>query len=501
MCMYYDATTKNMKTVTTARFKIELLSVFCLICLSLVSCVQSAEDEFSPLLSETETPVAFSTAIGSEKHSRASSPDGTAGAMNLTRLESTGFGVFAQYTAGTAWMSYTAKNTTPFNFMWNQQVDWDADHWTYSPLKYWPNDNTPADNQGATGSLTHSYLQFFAYAPYVQVADPTAGLGVKDLDDDSDGVPDYDGIVDVSVNSGNVADSYIHYRTSQDKPFGVDESIDLLWAAKRDCYKYGVDDADDYGRVDDLVPLLFKHTLTKLEINVRALIDRTSQYTSPGYSFTIDDNSRLFIDEVRVTTPPYYSEGRLMLAPDSDVPTWSYPSPAFDTYRLDGFHFDSNTANGVEDIAYALRWNGTPADRSDAADAKNDFDALLSGVVSNVEQQLPANYPMFMFPPTTALPAAQHDIEVRAKYYVLTYDENLTLNSPKYYSVVKNDITATLDNDDFTFEPGKQYKIVLNLGLTSAKFDVYVLDDSGEYILLSAVVKEWDLKTVEANVQ
>ena len=110
---------------------------------------------------------------------------------------------------------------------------------------------------------------------------------------------------------------------------------------------------------------------------------------------------------------------------------------------------------------------------------------------------MPANYPMYLFCPTTTT----SDITIRTKYYVVTYDPSLTLNTHKYYSIVKNDITASLGNSSFRFEPNKQYKIVLNLGLTSVKFEVYVLDESGEYILLSAVVKEWDLRTIEADVE
>lgn len=53
--------------------------------------------------------------------------------------------------------------------MYNQSVTYSLGNsvWQYEPIKYWPNDNNPADDQGATGSQAHSYLSFFAYAPYV----------------------------------------------------------------------------------------------------------------------------------------------------------------------------------------------------------------------------------------------------------------------------------------------------------------------------------------------
>ena len=93
--------------------------------------------------------------------------------LNDLKESDAGFGVLAYYTDTYTWdlcdgsgdVGHTSK-VAP-NFMYNQQVKWSTDHWTYSPVKYWPNDNNPADDGGATGSQTKSYVSFFAYAPYV----------------------------------------------------------------------------------------------------------------------------------------------------------------------------------------------------------------------------------------------------------------------------------------------------------------------------------------------
>jgi hypothetical protein len=127
---------------------------------------------------------------------------------------------------------------------------------------------------------------------------------------------------------------------------------------------------------------------------------------------------------------------------------------------------------------------------------KADFDAMEKGVLTT-EQQLPANYSTYMFLPSEDTEA----LTISVKYHVVTYDKNLVLNDPKYYSNIVNDITATVGDGSFKFEPNKQYKIVMILGLTSAKFEVYELDEQDEWILLSATVKNWDVKTIEANVK
>ena len=91
---------------------------------------------------------------------------------------------------------------------------------------------------------------------------------------------------------------------------------------------------------------------------------------------------------------------------------------------------------------------------------------------------------------------------VRMVYYVITYDERLTLvktNMPKYFSIVKNDITATFDN--FSFAPNKKYKLRLQPGLTSAKFEVTVVDEWDTPLTLDPEVVDWYETPIEYNVE
>lgn len=78
--------------------------------------------------------------------------------LDLTLLQSKGFGVFATHTG----LHTYANSSISSNFMYNQQVTYNTDHWEYSPLKYWPN--------GEDGSDVNDYVSFFAYAPYSETA-------------------------------------------------------------------------------------------------------------------------------------------------------------------------------------------------------------------------------------------------------------------------------------------------------------------------------------------
>lgn len=476
------------------------------------------ETPITPNNNSKNVAVTFNTYVQSgNTQTRATYPsEAASGSIDINHLKSTGFGVFAQHTGNSDWNSYTktvSYNTLPFNFMWNQKVEWDDDAtaWTYEPLKYWPNDNNLADNQSpaATGSLGHSYLSFFAYAPYQAVAMPSTGV--------NNTAAANDGIIAVSANNANISNSYIHYRTSLEKPFGIDKSVDLLWTNQRDLYKMK---ESGEGYVDGRVSLNFKHALTKLDINVRAMVDNTASASSPAYSTEVDGNTRIYIDNVSITTPTYYPEGKLKITSDNDTPVWDYSniSTSKTLFRF-GSDIDLSLANvnnskDLDNVKYSLRYaapnipTNASIDDSDVdgiddntgltlvETARKTFNEEMEAGVIKAEQQLAANYSTFMFCPSTAESA----ISVTAVYHVVTFDPNLTLNNPKFYSNVTNNITATLGNTDFKFEPNKQYKILLNLGITSVKFEVSVLDENGEWILLSAVVKEWDLITKEVDV-
>ena len=70
-------------------------------------------------------------------------------------FESAGIGVFAFYQPaanGTAQDFNTYKFSMP-DFMYNQKVTYTDSKWSYSPVKYWPNN-------------TYDQVSFFAYAPY-----------------------------------------------------------------------------------------------------------------------------------------------------------------------------------------------------------------------------------------------------------------------------------------------------------------------------------------------
>lgn len=143
------------------------------------SCSQSAEsviEDNGNNIETSQTPVNMSVYTAS--YTRA----GDTGIITTPQdlVGKKGFGVFAYQTDATDYSSKTEPN-----FMYNQQVTGKTKtegttstiSWSYSPIKYWPNDNTAADNVGAIGETNKGKVSFFAYAPYANPGEnETSGI-------------------------------------------------------------------------------------------------------------------------------------------------------------------------------------------------------------------------------------------------------------------------------------------------------------------------------------
>ena len=144
------------------RKSIWLLSVTLLSALLALSCVKTQETEpddgWTPLTGDV--PVSFSSAIST----KATSP----------LPANTTFGVFGYYTGTSNW----GNNTIP-NFMFDEDVHYDGSTYTYSPIKYWPNQ-------------TSDKLTFWAYSPYgsYDALVRKSGNNYPDYTNENRGLPD-----------------------------------------------------------------------------------------------------------------------------------------------------------------------------------------------------------------------------------------------------------------------------------------------------------------------
>lgn len=113
--------------------------------LSLLLAACSADSDAPDVPPQGDIPIGFAGTVEDEAHTRSN---------DLTTNNLLSMGIFAYYTGSSNW---TTADTP--NFMYNQPVTRTGSTapWTYSPVKYWPNND--ADK-----------ISFFAYAPYVKEA-------------------------------------------------------------------------------------------------------------------------------------------------------------------------------------------------------------------------------------------------------------------------------------------------------------------------------------------
>lgn len=206
-------------------------------------------------------------------------------ATALTTLESLqaegrGFGVFA-YDQGVGDIITYCKDRIDPNFMFNQQVTWQAPYWHYEPAKYWPN------NPG-------NRLSFFAYAPYDAEINSITGSPRIVLERGYNGpaiyyntlVPDLDHALDLCWGANATTTLEGHVLDPDHAPVnyvknGTGESVSL----------------------SSRIKFNFKHALSRLKFNVQIfndLLTDAAEHGNPANGGTIDPNTRIEIKDLRL---------------------------------------------------------------------------------------------------------------------------------------------------------------------------------------------------------
>lgn len=175
-----------------------------------------------------------------------------------------GFGVMGYHTGTSDWN--TAGSSTAPGFMHNQLVKWNAtdSKWTYTPVKYWP--NNPNDK-----------ISFFAYAPYESSWQNGGNVGVTVSAATEKGIP------------------YIDFKLKEEE--NLQKMVDLVVAKQTDM-SYS---AENGGKIS----FQFEHTLSRVSFKAK-LGDGTFIDMDGTKSFVI-------VTEMWIVGSDHSSEGNLSL--------------------------------------------------------------------------------------------------------------------------------------------------------------------------------------------
>ncbi len=349
---------------------------------------------------------------------------GTVTTTSLQAAASNGFGVFGYYTDAANYASNTKAN-----FMYNQQVTYSGSAWTYSPVKYWPNEH------GASAVSTDvDKLTFLAYAPFVENFQIGTDNGVSIKDNQATAAAATEGITAMTAN--NVAgDAVLTFKV----PASAEEQIDLLYGVMKATYTdvegatIGVANGPlenlTKQKTDGKVEILFKHALAKIAIDIKDVVDAVSPTTSVNPA---SDGTKVVVEKLTVKGT-IGTDGKLNLYTGA----WS------------------DTASGASFDITPL-----PSDIYSGATAPTTY-PTVNGID---EDGLDKTIDLMV------VPAAGAEITgVEITYYICTEDSQLDGG----VSIVKNVISKDLASA-VSIEKGKQYGLNVLLGLTSIKLDATV---------------------------
>ena len=391
---------------------------------------------------ESNVPLTFSSYLGRTATTRAGATGTitTDGAGNTTSLQTEGFGLFATYTDNT---TYTA--TTGPNFMYNTKVS--TKDWTYSPLRYWPNETstTNADGKGATSEGVDR-LSFFAYAPYVEATATTGAVTENTV-----------GITALTANNATT-DPKVTYVVADDPS----KSVDLLWGVvPAGTTKWSnvtgtdIDIAEGKPYLNLIKPnttqkvnFNFRHALAKLGLKVVGAFDAVTGGTK-------DAATKITVASVTIEGTGFKKTAVLNLNnTTANEPLWEAVKDAGDIKLTVS---DANLNSKIKDSG---------------KDEAQTVDGVTETAQDLLNSDATSAQKAFMIIPSTA---ADKSLKVTIDYYVNTTDASLS----KGYSRVENKITKTITG--FAPEAGKNYTLLLSLGMTSVKVTATVAgwtDDS-----------------------
>ena len=427
----------------------------------LASC---SSDDLSVLTSYQQEAASESQAVGFEAYTqRSQTRAGSAGVMENDKLKTEGFGVFAYYTD----LNEYDQSIAP-NFMYNQHV-YNNGTWTYSPIKYWPNEYGSNAQSGDVDKLS-----FFAYAPHV-LNNPSTGKVV----DDKEGITGF-------TRSTATGDPYVKYIGSLDPT----KCVDLCWgvvdpSANQDWNINGGKQTMAKGlpwlnvqrpekSLGQKMKFSFMHALSQLNVKIDADVNTDTH----GAGAEVDAETKVFVRSVTFTG--FAMKGALNLNnEEAGVPNWKGYNCNNEPLQSEAYTIYDGMMDGKEGTGYtASSEKVTGLNATIIQNAKWGSDQKgVTKAEKNLFNSTDVDAPIYVIPTGDAL-------TVTIVYDIETKDEKLlsyTVSDLETHGVsIENKITKTItaSGEAMKLVAGKKYTINLHLGMSQVEFD--------------AAVEQWD---------
>ena len=243
---------------------------------------------------------------------------------NESDLLEEGFSVFAYYTGSSTYAEAITAGTAIPNLMYNQKVHGIPQYntpgnpssgisayvepWTYSPLKYWPNE-TVTDGNGATSTQARR-VTFFAYAPHVPVtqtnASSVSGATAFNAGITSISGNNYSGDPILSYNLGSAT---VQMGDMKDLLYADSGDEEVTYGSVNPSYNSTISAHGQY--IDMVKPMLdtqpikfqFYHALSGFGFGVCGVFNEVGRGFGTGddSKYVIDDNTYIKIESIDIS--------------------------------------------------------------------------------------------------------------------------------------------------------------------------------------------------------
>jgi len=390
-------------------------------------------------------------AINFEAFARTAVTKGTV--VKVSDFKEQGIGVFAFYQPGINGVTGPDFTTTKYpspDFMYNQQVEFassdasgDAGTWSYTPIKYWPN------NEG-------DKLSFFAYAPWesgttwetLGIKTNTVGTSVSKTFAIANEVKDQEDYLFAApaLNQAKPGKPISGYTASGDASTSTVSSV-----------------TTSYTSASDIINFNFKHILSKINIFVGVRNDKDATVASgdgmsSDYTAWIDKNTEIEIKSIEFKGLAENYVYTLKNTGTSAIPTWVESKELKGDQDIVVEPYTSGSVNyGLIDENWGSYWH-----------------RYMEGAVSGdaAKEDVNTNQYMFIAP----------DAEIKDNKIVFTYEVRTKATDDKNsfdYTAVITKTWADFNNSTITtsgLEAGKQYNLYFLIGMQGVKLSATITD-------------------------
>lgn len=352
-----------------------------------------SQNEIMEVRQDTNSALNFSVYTGVSTRGQDVSTTTMQGACDATNYG--GFGIMAYYTGSKTWDEMVSSSPTELKptFMFNQKVTYDKANtaWTYSPVKYWPND-------------PNAKVSFFAYAPY-----ESSETGSR-----------------VGIVTSKIADTGTPKINFTLKPADkLDKMVDLVVATNK-----------NKSQTDDAIEFNFEHILSKIAFKAKlgadyAGLDGTESFIYITHMWIIGKTQT---NSLSILTPKLEANAKSKFYTTA---TWKDLKWDYADATIADEDYSLNSLMKMETNKITEIWDGSGG--TDIGEKEIAGIKLYNAAGSKEVNLFKDDHFLYLIPvnETSATAASnpgsgEDEIQIGFHYDIVTKDKSSTSVSPKY---------------------------------------------------------------------